>query len=975
MAQNSNDILNQILGVCVKINKQLEGSGAKSGGKTADKGTGGTSSFLGKETKKNKLKEGVGLFKDITMSLLTLGKISINSKKLSTTTKGISVLIDLFKDAGRSEKSINRGIDVFNKIIESLKEGAPTVEKYSKTFSSFFKTIGLGILLIAGGLWAAGKLLGAKNMGQTFLIIAGVVLGFIGIMWLMAKAAPYVKEGIETAKNMSKAMAYLGIGLVVFTGSLLLTGIMLGTGSGPKGVLMGAGLLVAVIGGMGLVFWGLSKFSTPIEKGVDTAGIMAIGLIALSAGILVFTLAAKAITNMGDENATKKDGSKKGKFGQMMSEIGPGLGMMGIILVSSALLFAGLGYLLEPIGLGVVTAVLLTIGLVAVSLGIMAVAKAAKTITNMGDKTATKADGSKKGKFGQMMGEIGPGLGAMGIILVSSALLFMAIGLPVVAPFVLAGAVTAMAVGGALVVLASSVSAMMKASETFKDKDVKGTINTMTESVLSGFINGVSTALSGGQKGLKGLATGIKNSVIIMDGIAMLMGISVALSMFAKALTAFADLGNMKVIESYDPVTGEPKFGPTVDVKNVGTIVTSTISEFLKALISSTETLTMKQAKALKKMGRALTGERGILSAVIQFADVLKTFAQFGPEGKIGYVDMVPDGVDQDGNAKFKQIPKTVKIAEVSKNIANSFGTFIRTLVEETEGVVFSSENKKSMLNLSEALMGKKRGLLGKVFAGDKPGLLEPITKFADTLTLYAKFGEKNELPIIDPATGAQTGTINMTTIASNIAKAITGFSAALTTEMQNVDHNSVKGAGKQMEKYSELITQLGELSNAQEGLMNTSNAVNELAKSIGNLAGSLNDLNTDKLGAISKVKVQRNEKGVGSSMQRITSKPSVNYEDQEVENNKTSKSSANNQNQEKTSTNYAESANNSTTNPANIDKLVKEIKISNKNMETLMSMIANQNVGGQVSSAFKNAQFKFDFQNNTGGVLTLNKT
>jgi hypothetical protein len=58
--------------------------------------------------------------------------------------------------------------------------------------------------------------------------------------------------------------------------------------------------------------------------------------------------------------------------------------------------------------------------------------------------------------------------------------------------------------------------------------------------------------------------------------------------------------------------------------------------------------------------------------------------------------------------------------------------------------------------------------------------------------------------------------------------------------------------------------------------------------------------------------------------------------------------------------------------NSVDIDKLVKELQVSNKNMETLMSIIANQNVGGQVASAFKNAQFNFDFQTDKSGVLTM---
>ena len=56
-------------------------------------------------------------------------------------------------------------------------------------------------------------------------------------------------------------------------------------------------------------------------------------------------------------------------------------------------------------------------------------------------------------------------------------------------------------------------------------------------------------------------------------------------------------------------------------------------SDFLENLIASTKTLSFRQARSIDRMGAALTGKNGILRAVIQFADVLKTFAQFGKNG------------------------------------------------------------------------------------------------------------------------------------------------------------------------------------------------------------------------------------------------------------------------------------------------------------------------------------------------------
>ena len=126
---------------------------------------------------------------------------------------------------------------------------------------------------------------------------------------------------------------------------------------------------------------------------------------------------------------------------------------------------------------------------------------------------------------------------------------------------------------------------------------------------LNGFLEGITEVLGGGKKGIRGFAEGLKNTAILMNGIALVMGVSVSLSMFAKALTAFADLGNMKVINSYDEKTGEPNFGETVNITGVGETIKTTLVTFLTGLIGATSGLRKRDAKAIDKMGRALTGK------------------------------------------------------------------------------------------------------------------------------------------------------------------------------------------------------------------------------------------------------------------------------------------------------------------------------------------------------------------------------
>ena len=137
---------------------------------------------------------------------------------------------------------------------------------------------------------------------------------------------------------MGKALMYMAGGLLAFVISMQLIASIMKVGNDAKSLLVAAGTMVAIIVGMGAVFALMGLVAPFINKGTKVAAGMGLGMAALAAGVLVFAGVAKMITSMGDGEAKKKDGTKKGKFGQMMAAIGPGLGAMGIVLVSAALL-------------------------------------------------------------------------------------------------------------------------------------------------------------------------------------------------------------------------------------------------------------------------------------------------------------------------------------------------------------------------------------------------------------------------------------------------------------------------------------------------------------------------------------------------------------------------------------------------------------------------------------------------------------
>ena len=873
MAQDSRDILKQILGVCVQINKKIggkevTGDGTAGAGDKSDKGTGPLSGMFGKGGSTKKAKEASNIIKSIFESITNFNKVKINARQINMASKAIRGLFDTVVYIGRSKKTVLNAIRLFQVLAKSL----AVMTKFAKAMTTLLMAVGVSILALAGGIALAGVLLGTPGKPlATMMIIIGVLVGLTGAMILLGKAKSAIKPGAKVADKMGDAMKSLGIGLVVFVGSLLLISHMLKLSPGPAGMAKGVLMIVGVIAGMALVFAGLGLVKGYIMAGTAVAGAMALGMVALALGVFAFVTVAAMMTGMyGKGEAVNRKGEKKGQFGQMMANIGPGLGVMGIVLVSSGLLFAGLGAISWLIIPGVIAG------------------------------------------------------------------LFMAAG---------------------MVLFAMATKKVLKiAREVGKPEEATKTISGMVSGVIKGLIHGLSIGLMGKEvNSAKELS--FKGFMKLNKGLRMLRRISRTVSLFAKALTAFAEVDNMRVITGFDEKTGEPKFGPTVDIRGVGDTIRDTLVSFLvgddgnSGLLGATEGLRSRQGAAIGRMARALTGKRGLLTAIIQFADVLKTFAQFGPEGKIGYIDMVPDGTDEDGNAKFKQVPKTVLITEVTTNITESFSQFASGLSAGVEGV--GIKQKDNMMRLAEVLIGKKRGKIGGWFSGDKPGLLEPINAFADTLMLYAKFGEDSSIPILDEDGNPTGGSISIDKIVTNIVKAISEFSTQLSSQLAEPGE-TVGQAQKKMEGYMGLIEQLSVLSVASEGLDKTAVSIMSLATSMSALADSVNKFELDKLEVFADIAKDKSSLGglVAKSQENASARRTERFAKREERQEE--KAEEETQKKEKSAAATASK---------------EQTVIGGQPVD--INMLADA-IGSTVSAAFKNGQFTFEFATDKSGVLNF---
>lgn len=856
--QTSTELLNKILHVVGEINNRQSQDAAKSGPKGDE--TAGTKDIINISTALNSFakvkpkarKEFISFSKEILQVVKESNKgkdFQLFSEGLINISNALPSLVESLDELGRMKnRRVDRSLNTLRKLYDLMYElgdggSARKVARATKLFdnlgkslrriarplkvlSSFLTYLGISFVVFAAGIVAASALLKLSSPMGVVGAVLGVVTVLVGVVGLLALTNKFIEPGIKAVKGMGKAFAFLALGILGFTLSLLLTAAYLGTGDGFKGI----GKALLVVGGVVLLMVGafaLLGFAEKFVKpGIKTTKGMGLGLLILIGGVFLFAAGLVGIAALLGES-------------QNLGGIALAMAGMGVAIAAIVGMFWLLGKAQKTVLKGTLVALLVAVGIAAIGFSIYFLAQKAQQIAGM---MAPGEEGKTSKIFGIEVPPAVAGLGMIGMVFLGAVGLFALLGIPVVAGLVALGASTAILVSGSLFVLGLSVAKLVEVSakvpEDFSDK-----LGLMIGGLLEGMLKGMEV-LTGGKRGVRGFAEFIKNSAKIFAITGILMTASIALSMFARALTAFAELSQMRPIIGHKD-NGEPIFGQKVDISQVGTNISTSISQFLTALIDSTEGLTRRKAGAIRKMGRALTGRRGILTAVIQFADVLKTFAQFGPEGKIGFVDLVPDGVDEDGNPKFKKVASTVTIEEVTGNIINSFGTFVDLLTADTDRFSIDGRDGRKMKRLAEVLLGKK-GRKGR----EKYGLLQPIQAFSETLTIYAKYGADLKIPVLDEE-GNVTSTMSVEDVAGNIVKTLSAFTDSLASSDIKGDTNK---AVKNLKKFDDLVDRLSKISNSLDGLSKLSLSIKDLSGNLVMLATTLDALDISKLEQVSDI-------------------------------------------------------------------------------------------------------------------------
>jgi len=286
-----------------------------------------------------------------------------------------------------------------------------------------------------------------------------------------------------------------------------------------------------------------------------------------------------------------------------------------------------------------------------------------------------------------------------------------------------------------------------------------------------------------------------------------------------------------------------------VHVKEIAQAIADTFGLFLKTLVTSTEGMTRREARSLKILGKALTGDKGIISGVSQFALTLKTFSEFGEEGSI----WVPAQYEDEAQTKVRKgTGKSVPISTITKNIVDSFGKFVSEIAGHSSDFEVGGRVGRKMQRFTEALMGQEKGFMRRA----KPGILSGIMTFNDTLLTYSEYGAGGKIPKKDKDGNILPNQFVMVDdVVKNMVSGITTFTTSLERELAGKDiEASAKSIEKKMGSFTNIITSFDELANAQEGMDKLANSMGLLATNVGLLVTNMGGLDTSKLQTLATI-------------------------------------------------------------------------------------------------------------------------
>lgn len=817
---------------------------------------------------------------------------------------GVGVIASLLGKKGAAEK-MAEDVEKLKKamsgnFIKNLTNSIDKLREYNKLSTEVSKSkqasgwahaamdMGKALMYIAGGIasFVGVMVLSGAVLGIKPISVLGFVVGTMAVLALsmmLIAGAEFKGEmgglfgkklpGIEPDKNRNKTAIQnakdMGLALMFIAGGILSFGIVIGLASavfgvGPLGVM---GLVLGIVATVGLAMLMLTAFDTlgnllgdlGAAKGtklmdgkitktsggtasaVYTAKNMGIALMFIAGGILSFAITMALVPVL------LKKTNVWAAVGEIVLIIG---GMVGMIAL--------LGWLgsTPVVKQGIATASGIGIAVMLLSASVFVIALTSKLLIEM-FRGSKEVDGKKekKGPLSALGGAL-IGLGVFGLFVGGLAAMLWVLGMPVISGPIAIGSLALLSMAVSLIMTAKAIKKVREVMDGVKVADLSRDIAGMVAGVMGGVFVGVMGSGIAGKPGEAATTDDLTLKELrqfrrVTKAIKMLGSVSSSLTKFAEGLKAFSTVGTVASLDYEIDKDGKmkPVIGEKIHVSQIAAAIADTFGQFITSLVKNTENLTRRQARALKTLGKALTGDKGIISGVSQFSETLKTFSQFGQEGSI----WVPPQYEDEAQTKIR--PGTgvnVPIKTVTKNIVDSFGEFVSQIAGKAGEFEVGGRVGKKMQKFTEALMGQEKGFMRR----GKPGILTGITTFNDTLLTYSEYGAGGKIPKKDKDGVIIPGQfVLVDTVVKNMVSGITTFTDSLSRELAGKDmETSAKSIEKKMGALTNIITSFDELANAQEGMDKLANSMGLLATNVGLLVTNMGGLDTTKLQSLATI-------------------------------------------------------------------------------------------------------------------------
>lgn len=371
--------------------------------------------------------------------------------------------------------------------------------------------MGVGLGLFGIGLIFFGIALKLYEF-KDIALGAGLIAG-LGVAVSIVGSLPGVKSGALALAEVGAALVVVGAGILVFGIAIKLLQEIF------KGDLVDAGLIAGgILIGLGLAFAAIGYVAEFIAPGAGAMITVGIALMSISAGILIFALAIKAL-----ESLFKGDLVGAGKIA-------------GGILLGLGLAFAALGVLALPIIFGSVGVLTMGASLIAFSIGLFMFGGALAFLDSKG-----------------MLVKDGDSYKLKGIEVLSGlAMSFSEVGLLALLPTLWLGITASISMGVALLTIGAGLFVAAKALEKVKDMDK------LIEGVFgdSGLIPRMAESFSKiGKKYGGGLLSSFLGTDDVSIGVRVAGGFGEVLKDIAGGIVAFADFTQfpVKVPNPKDP--------------------------------------------------------------------------------------------------------------------------------------------------------------------------------------------------------------------------------------------------------------------------------------------------------------------------------------------------------------------------------------------------------------------------------------